>query len=219
MTAKHFLISFSLLLSLCAADPTIVNTTYGPIQGRIFGTVVEFQSIPYAKPPIGELRWTMAQPPDPWTNIKKCDTDPPKCIQGGFFEKISEDCLFLNVFTPLSCVNDNTNSCAVMLWIHGGSYLVGYGGGEGFNGTYMASLTNVIVVTINYRLGALGFLWNPELGLYGNYGHMDQTFAIEWTADNIAAFGGDPNQIFIYGESAGNIMSHYISKHTLIYHS
>eukprot|EP01083_Nonionella_stella_P207742 754373_1 len=150
----------SLVFLICAvyivsgvynADPTMVTTQYGPIQGTIHGSVVAFQSIPYAKPPVGDLRWTMPQSPDSWTNVLPCNKDPPRCVQGGR-DKMSEDCLLLEVFTPLSCIN-GTNKCAAMMWIHGGSYIEGYGGGEGFNGTYMAELANVIVVSINYRLG------------------------------------------------------------------
>ena len=183
-------------------NTTIVNTQYGPIQGTIHGSVVSFTSIPYARPPDCDLRWTMPTSPDLWTDILPCNQDPPRCVQSGR-SKMSEDCLFVNVFTPISCISNGANKCASMMWIHGGSYISGYGGGEGFNGTYMAELTNVIVVTINYRLGVLGFLWNPELELHGNYGHMDQVFAIEWVSNNIEAFGGDKEQIFIYGQSAG----------------
>lgn len=185
-------------------DPTIVTTEYGPIQGTTHGQVISFTSIPYARPPVGNLRWTMPSAPDPWTETLICDEDPPRCVQGGKYE-MSEDCLFVNVFAPISCINNNANEakCASMMWIHGGSYIEGYGGDPRFNGTFMAALTNVIIVTINYRLGALGFLWNPELELYGNYGHFDQVFAIEWVSQNIDAFGGDKDKIFIYGASAG----------------
>merc|ERR1719242_2556691 len=179
-------ILFCLISTLFAvtfsASSNTVNTEYGPIEGTIHGSVVSFTKIPYARPPVGDLRWTMPTSPDPWTDTLPCIEDPPRCVQGGN-SKMSEDCLFVNVFVPISCMSDTSNKCASMMWIHGGSYIEGYGGGEQFNGTYMAELTNVIVVTINCRLGVLGFLWNPALELYGNY--------------------GDKEQIFIYGESAG----------------
>ena len=196
---------FVLLVTPFVVDssPTIVTTNYGPIEGTLHGSVVSFQSVPFGKPPVGDLRWTMPQAPEPWTDTLPCNKDPPKCIQPTNIREAqsTEDCLYLNVFTPVSC--NETNECATLAWIHGGSFFTGYAGSESFNGTYMAELTGVIVVSINYRLGAIGFLWNPELELYGNYGYMDQVFAIEWIYENIIHFGGNPNQIFIYGESAG----------------
>ena len=202
---------FAICISLISSqDVSIVETQYGPIQGNVTSLGRAFTSIPYAAPPIGSLRWQNPIAPTPWTSILECKSAPPGCIQLCNLGKYacpkvrSEDCLYLNVFTPPTSSND-TGLHPVMVFIHGGSFVEGYSGGWLYNGTNMASLTNTVIVTINYRLGVIGFLYDEENELIGNYGYMDQKFAIQWVYDNIPAFWGDPARITIYGESAGAV--------------
>ena len=209
------------IVTLSHADPSIVQTEYGPIQGLILPqeNVRVFRSIPYAKPPIGDLRWSNPQPPSSWKETLDCTKEvvgcPQKCHQIPLDSDEcpavqSEDCLYLNVWTPLTATQ--TSLLPTLLFIHGGSFWTGFGGGLIYNGTKMVNVTGKIVVTINYRLGALGFLYDSSLGLDGNYGYFDQVAAIEWTVRNIRAFGGDPQRVTIFGESAG---AHSVALHLL----
>ena len=180
--------------------------------GLVIGTTVngvnEFLGIPYAAPPLGPLRWT---PPKPYGLfhglVLKATQVGSECTQPGPFG--SEDCLFLNVFTPQNVLaddllEDHGRGLPVMVWIHGGGLVTG--GGDLYDPTPMMN-EGVIVVTINYRLGYLGFFAQSALDaehhLAGNYGLMDQQLALKWVQKNIKGFGGDPNQITIFGESAG----------------
>ena len=152
-----FILSLLVLLLVFVSDTNaqsiIVDTQYGPVEG-VVKVVNTFRKIPYAKPPVGELRWTNPQAPDSWTSPLLVDSDLPHCLQGdGLPNQSTEDCLYLNVFTPLDASKNNPNKYKVMVWIHGGSFISGYGGGAGFNGTNMVQTTDVIVVSINYRLG------------------------------------------------------------------
>lgn len=177
-----------------------------------------FKGIPYAKPPVGELRWKAPMAPDPWKGVRTCFTFPPISIQknpthGEFYQKeffpiaasMNEDCLYLNVWTSATT---GTEKLPVMMWIHGGAYMQGYGHEMEFDGEAFCK-RGVILVTINYRLGALGFLAHPELTkkdpthVSGNYGILDQIQALKWINKNIAAFGGDPDNVTIFGQSAG----------------
>ncbi|MGH7923396.1 MAG: carboxylesterase/lipase family protein [Candidatus Binatus sp.] len=179
-------------------------TDSGPLKGFINGDVTEFLGIPYAAPPVGGLRWTPPQSYGKWHGVLDASSFGSVCTQGG---RGSEDCLFLNIYVPNFKKNANKHHGAlpVMFWIHGGG-LTG-GAGSDYDPTPLLATGNVIVVTINYRLGYLGFFAQSALDSEGhdagNYGLMDQQFAMRWVQNNIAAFGGDPSNVTIFGESAG----------------
>lgn len=199
---------------------TVVTTKKGKIRGVEMDGYVLFKGVPYAKPPIGELRWKAPQEAEAWDGTYAADQFSCKPEQGGqedgsFYQKefyenpeflvpCSEDCLYLNIWTPAQSPKERL---PVMFWIHGGALANGYGSEPEFDGEAFCR-EGVILVTINYRLGILGFLSHPELSAEsghgsGNYGHMDQIAALKWVHENIAAFGGDPEQITIFGQSAG----------------
>ncbi len=201
-----------------------VSVEGGQLQGVLTDDpeVMVFKGIPYAAPPVGDLRWANPQPVIPWQGVKVADTFGNPSVQrgrqlGSFYYKefqpeplppTSEDCLFLNVWAPAKTVGHAEAKLPVALWIHGGAYMGGCGNDVAFDGEAWAE-RGVILVTINYRLGMLGFFSHPELsaengyGGSGNQGIYDQLAAIRWVHDNIAAFGGDPAQITIMGQSAG----------------
>ena len=179
------------------------------------GTVCSFKGVPYAEPPVGPLRWKPPQPPQPWSGIRPATAFGPRCIQPnrpthavGYFgpEPESEDCLTLNIWTAARAPDEKR---PVMVWFHGGAFLVGSGSLPIFHGDALAR-RGVVLVTVNYRLGRLGFLAHPELSAEqsyrgsGNYGHLDQIEALRWIKANIAAFGGDPDRVTIFGQSAGS---------------
>lgn len=193
---------------------TIVETKEGSLQGVVEGDVTVFRGIPYAQPPIGDLRFRPPRPAEPWTGVRDCDTfgfvAPQPSGLGmagqGTPEEQSEDCLHLNVWTP-AC---DDAARPVMVWIHGGSFVTGSGSGAFYRGQHLAARGDVVVVTINYRLGALGFLAHPDLrddetGSSGNWGLLDQVAALQWVQANITNFGGDPTNVTIFGESAGSM--------------
>lgn len=222
---NQFTLTFLLMLTLCGCTQQnpVLTISGGRIQGvPAAGTpdVLVFKGIPYAAPPVGELRWRAPQPVTPWEGVRVCDTFGPIAPQPGnkpgtfygdefYWEGTpaeSEDCLYLNIWAPAPTVGKPDARLPVALWIHGGAYMNGYGYEVTMDGEAWA-LRGVILVTINYRLGALGFLSHPELtaeqGQSGNYGTMDQIAALQWVHDNIAAFGGDPDKVTIFGQSAG----------------
>lgn len=160
-----------------------------------------YRGIPYAQPPVAILRWAAPQPLPRWSNVRSATSFGAVCPQDGVTDD-SEDCLFLNIWTPKAAV-DKRQRLPVMVFFHGGYFVFGAGSLPVYDGSYLAASGNVVVVTLNYRLGALGFLAVPELGLTGNYGVMDQRRALQWVADNIGAFGGDLRKVTIFGESAG----------------
>ena len=188
----------------------IVRTGDGAVQGMTVGTVNEFLGVPYAAPPTGNLRWRPPQPPAPWQGIRDATQFAPSCPQPpspfaphGTF---SEDCLYLNVYTPMLPGGDG-NRRPVLVWIHGGGLTEE--GSSNYDGAKLAA-DGAVVVTINYRLGALGFLAHPALasrpgGPAGNYGLMDQQAALRWVQDNISQFGGNPDNVTIAGQSAGGL--------------
>ena len=171
-----------------------------------------WKGIPYAAPPVGELRFRAPQPAPAWSGVREAFGPGPQCMQvlarGDARKNMSEDCLYLNVWRP-----QKSGVFPVMVWIHGGGYIMGSGGqgatGMTFDGSRLAEFGDVIVVTINYRLHAFGFLADPALRdedpnhSTGNYGSLDQVAAIRWVHDNIAQFAGDPEKVTIFGESAG----------------
>ncbi|MCP5432020.1 MAG: carboxylesterase family protein [Alphaproteobacteria bacterium] len=202
----------ALLLALApagAADGPVVATTFGKVEGTLAKGVRAFKGIPFAAPPVGELRWRPPAPPARWDGVRDAKAFGASCTQPERrdamrdFGKSSEDCLFLNVYAPEAGQN-----LPVMVWIHGGAFRFGSGGTPLYDGAPLAR-DGVVVVTINYRLGRFGFFAHPALtaedptGPLGNYGLMDQIAALNWVQANIAAFGGDPSQVTIFGESAG----------------
>lgn len=195
-----------------AGPPEPVRTTAGPITGTDDGGTRAYLGIPYAAPPVGELRWRPPQPPVAWSEPRAMDRFGPACPQhpselNREIREMSEDCLSLNVWTPADSENARL---PVMFWIHGGGFVHGAGGTRTYNGARLAA-GGAVVVTINYRLGPLGFLAHPALsaesdrGTSGNWGLMDQIAALEWVRDNIARFGGDPGCVTVFGESAGAV--------------
>jgi para-nitrobenzyl esterase len=194
------------LLSTADASPAIV-TKSGPLKGIQTPTTNEYLGIPYAVPPVGNLRWTPPQPFGKWHGVFQATQFGNFCTQpesGSTFG--SEDCLTLNVYTRREKKNQNKHhGLPVMVWIHGGSLVTG--GGGFYDPTRMVEQGGVIVVTINYRLGLLGFFAHKaideECHLKGNYGLMDQQLALRWVKRNIGAFGGDSKRVTIFGESAG----------------
>jgi para-nitrobenzyl esterase len=199
-----------------AAGGPIVRTRSGPVQGVLNGSVREFLGIPYAAPPAGPLRWRPPQAPRPWSAVRDASQPGPACPQApNFFGPAScnEDCLSLNVYAP----PPGEQLLPVFVWIHGGDFITGQG--ADYDGAALVEAGHVIVVTLNYRLGVLGFLSHAALGREsadgssGNYGLMDQQFALQWVRDNIQAFGGDPRNVTVAGESAGglSILTHLAS--------
>ncbi len=182
-----------------------VSTVGGQLRGKDAGGTDQYLGIPYAAPPVGPLRWRAPQPPARWSGVRAATQFGPHCPQSaGVFGKAStsEDCLYLNVFAP---AGHRPSGLPVMVWIHGGAYVSGES--DDYDPSALVA-DGVIVVTINYRLGALGFLAHPALadhpgGPAGDYGLMDQQAALRWVRANIGSFGGDPRNVTIFGESAG----------------
>ncbi|HIK18780.1 MAG TPA: carboxylesterase family protein [Leptolyngbyaceae cyanobacterium M33_DOE_097] len=190
-----------------------VKIDAGALEGVVSGDVRAFKGIPYAAPPVGNLRWRSPQPVTPWKGIRKAVKYGNDCVQlpipgdaGASGSTRSEDCLYLNVWTPANLKPGE--KLPVMVWIHGGGFLNGAASVPFFNGSQFAR-QGVILVGINYRLGHMGFFAHPALtaagGALANYALMDQLAALRWVQQNIDAFGGDPNQVTIAGESAGGI--------------
>lgn len=204
----------------------MVQTKYGILEGVQEEGYAKFLGVPYAQPPVGALRWKRPQPPRHWDGIRKADhfshrawqtvQEPPRDGQGinyakefyenpAFMPEMDEDCLYLNIWTPDVSTD---KKLPVAFYIHGGAFLNGFGSEIEFDGEAFAR-RGVILVTINYRLGAFGFFAHPGLkqedpdGCCGNYGIYDQIAALQWVRDNIANFGGDPDKITIFGQSAG----------------
>jgi len=180
---------------------TTVETTTGAVQGRVTDGILDFRGIPYAAPPVGDLRFRPPQPRQPWSGVLDATRFGPVAPQNqGAMEAMfgapplamDEDCLTLNIWTP-AC-----DDCKrpVMVWIHGGAFLFGTGATPWYDGRSFAR-DDVVLVTINYRLGAFGFL---HIDGQGNNGILDQVAALEWVRDNIAAFGGDPGNVTAFGE-------------------
>lgn len=199
------------------------NTIYGAVSGVECGAegIVVYRGIPYAAPPVGSLRFKAPQPPVAWDGERCCDRFADACIQpprprGSFYEREfyrhdvhaypppwGEDCLYLNIWTPAKSQEDNL---PVMVWIHGGGFTQGYSHEPRSDGETLAK-NGVVVVSINYRLGIFGFFGSGELfresGFCGNYAILDQIEALKWVRNNIAGFGGDPDRVTIFGQSAG----------------
>lgn len=200
--------------SLASSPDDSIKVEGGLISGVNAEGVRSFNGIPFAAPPVGDLRWKAPQPVVPWQGVRQCDAFGSECPQAGYPagsmyyqppQKQSEDCLYLNVWTAGKAGERRP----VMVWIHGGALTRGSGANRTYNGTAFAK-KGVVLVTINYRLGPLGYLAHPELtaespqNSSGNYGVLDQIAALKWVQKNIAAFGGDPRNVTIFGESAGS---------------
>ena len=197
------------------ADSLTVKTAQGKVQGKTIndGKVRAFLGLPYAAPPVGDLRWKAPEPPAKWKGVRDATHYGARCIQAPVFKDMvfqdsgpSEDCLYLNVFTPASAKGNS--KLPVMFWIHGGGYSGGSASEPRHNGDFLPT-KGVVLVTINYRLGVFGFLATSDLakeagGAAGNYGLLDMVAALQWVKANIAKFGGDPGNVTIFGESAGS---------------
>ena len=222
MSSRIALISacFLLLGLVAGAGVTEVKIDSGMIAGEMLDEhsgLTVYRGIPYVAPPVGELRWQPPKPVDSWEGVLEATEFGAICPQPGTLAAMSgsglpdasEDCLFLNVWTTASA----GQSLPVMVWIHGGGLNLGWSNQDLYDGVEMAS-RGVVLVTINYRLGPLGFLALPELsaesadGVSGNYGFLDQVAALEWVQRNIGAFGGDASNVTIFGESAGGTSVH-----------
>lgn len=197
---------------VAATPSSIVDTPLGQVEGIAQGTLNVFRGMPYAKPPTGSLRWKPPVSVDPWAGVKMAKSFGPACIQptrtvpsiyANDISPTSEDCLSLNIWAPKEVKN-----APVFVWIHGGALVSGSSKEPSYDGKKLAE-QGMIVVSINYRLGVLGYLALPQLsaesdqGISGNYGLLDQMEALRWVNKNIVAFGGDPSNVTIAGESAG----------------
>ncbi len=188
------------------AQAAPIVTLDGPVEGFVKGGITQFLGIPYAKPPVGDLRWRPPQPVAKWESVRKADKFGPTCAQvttlGPFAgpANSNEDCLYLNVFTQ-----DTKAKLPVLVWIHGGGYVDGES--NDYDATKLVTQGKLVVVTLNYRLNLFGFLAHPALDVerhaFGNYGIMDTQAALRWVQGNIASFGGDPGNITLGGQSAG----------------
>ena len=192
-----------------AVGAPIVQTEQGRVEGVSSGEVVAFKGLPFAAPPVGGLRWKPPEAPAPWSGVRKAGDYGHSCLQPaskyGLVTDQSEDCLYLNVWAPAKI----DKPLPVMVWIYGGGYVIGSGASKLYDGSAFAR-DGVILVTLNYRLGSLGFFAHPALtheaaadAPLGDYGLMDQIAGLKWVKANIAKFGGDPGQVTVFGESAG----------------
>ncbi|MDX1936069.1 MAG: carboxylesterase family protein [Flavihumibacter sp.] len=219
---RHFLLMVVLATGICCQAQT---NNYLAVQATIENGIIEgnydtktgmqfYLGIPFAKPPVGDLRWKAPQPLDAWKGVKATKKFGSRAVQGIIFgdmksrsEGLSEDCLYLNVWTP---AKRNTKNLPVLVYFYGGGLSAGDGAEPRYDGESMAK-KGMVVVTVNYRLNVFGFLAHPELSkeasykASGNYGLLDQLAGLKWVQKNIAAFGGDPKRVTIAGESAGSI--------------
>jgi para-nitrobenzyl esterase len=219
---RHFSFLVLLLATVpvaCAPVQDPITIASGPITGTVSDGVHVYKGIPYARPPVGPLRWHEPLPPKPWTQARAMTAYGPSCPQQDSpldrdKETLdqSEDCLYLNVWTG---AQNTEQRLPVMFWIHGGGLVQGSGAKPFYEGKSLAR-RGVVVVTINYRLGALGFFTHPAVsqespsGAAGNWGLLDQIAALQWVRNNIARFGGDPGNVTIFGESAGALSTHIL---------
>jgi len=191
-----------------AQQPSPVKVSEGMVQGIVEDGLTVYKGIPFAAPPVGDLRWRAPQPSIKWEGVKQATKFAPAPMQGGNPPSgKSEDCLYLNVWTPAKSTKEKI---PVLVWIYGGGFSFGSTSEPGYSGEKLAK-KGVVLVSIAYRVGQLGFLAHPELSaenpnhVSGNYGLLDQIAGLKWIQKNIAAFGGDPNKVTIFGESAGGI--------------
>lgn len=209
----------ALIATPAIAQGPVVRAPIGAVEGDTKGDVLVFKGLPYALPPVGAARWKPPVAMPAWSEVRKAKQFAPACVQprsrpGSIYASehaaMSEDCLFLNVWTP-----KETQKAPVFVWIHGGALTTGASSEAMYDGAKLAE-RGVVVVSINYRLGVLGYLAHPLLsaesaeGISGNYGLLDQIEALRWVRNNIEAFGGDPSNVTIAGESAGALSVMYL---------
>lgn len=219
--ARHFSLSLmaAAVLSTTAHAGVVVISPAGAVEGVSVDGITAFKGLPFAKAPVGPRRWTAPEALPTWQGVRDASQFGAACPQpisrpGSIYasplDKIDEDCLFLNIWAP-----EKAEKAPVIVWIHGGSLVTGAGHEAMYDGTGLAQ-RDAVIVSVNYRLGVLGYMAHPELsaenpkGLSGNYGLLDQVRALEWVRDNIAAFGGDPDNVTIAGESAGALSVMYL---------
>jgi len=221
----RLVLSAGLLIALAQASAwagPVVSVAQGQLEGRQDGVVNTFLGIPYAAAPVGDLRWRAPQPAPAWAGLRDASRFGPSCMQTVLPDgrapwtheymvngAISEDCLSLNIWTPAT----STGKKPVLVWIHGGGFNEGSGSVPIYSGSALAG-RDLVVVSINYRLGALGFMAHPDItqearnGVAANFGMQDQIAALQWVKKNIATFGGDPENVTIAGQSAGSMAVH-----------
>jgi para-nitrobenzyl esterase len=202
----------------CSHADEVVRLRNGLVQGVTHAGVTQFRGIPFAAPPLGELRWRAPQPAASWAGVLRADAFKPMCmtatpaIPGGDMEAVSEDCLYLNIWTP---AKPSAHRLPVMVWIYGGGMRAGSASSPVYWGDQLVR-EGVITVNLSYRVGVFGFLSHPDLsresgyGASGNYGIMDMIAALQWVRDNIAAFGGDPDNVTVFGQSSGSFGVGYL---------
>ncbi|XP_040903059.1 acetylcholinesterase-like [Toxotes jaculatrix] len=223
----YFAISLLLLQFLTASpathDDLVISTRHGKVQGKLLsvpgGDVRAFLGIPYGKPPLGKLRFRAPEPVERWEGVRDATTFPKSCYQlrdaafPGFQgaemwnpnTPLSEDCLYLNVWSPPFNKTQPQQLAPVLVWIYGGGFAMGTSSLDIYDGRFLSKSEDVVVVSMNYRLGAFGFLSLPNnKNIRGNVGLLDQRLALQWVANNIAAFRGDPSKVTLFGESAGS---------------
>ncbi|XP_002935836.3 fatty acyl-CoA hydrolase precursor, medium chain isoform X1 [Xenopus tropicalis] len=225
---KVFLLCCATLEIYGTDQKPLVTTKYGQLLGKTVGvkgtdrSVHAFMGVPFAKPPTGPLRYADPQPPEPWSSVREATAPPSMCIQDRaiienmakmikanfVLPPVSEDCLYLNVFTPAD--REENAKLPVMVFIHGGGLVLGCA--SLYDGSALCAYEDVVMVSMQYRLGLLGFLSTSDKEAQGNLGFMDQVAALQWVQDNIKAFGGDPQSVTIFGESAGGLS---VSAHIL----
>jgi para-nitrobenzyl esterase len=219
---RAFVFSFlSLSSCLVFSQDTALQVTIdsGKLRGSSTDSVVSFKGIPFAAPPVGQLRWRAPQPVSPWSGVREATSFQSDCMQVPFPSdaaplgtKPDEDCLYLNVWKPSAATTDKL---PVMVWIYGGGFVNGGSSPAVYDGSQFAR-KGVVFVSFNYRLGRFGFFAHPALtrenadGLLGNYGFLDQIAALQWIKKNISTFGGDPGNVTIFGESAGGFSVHML---------
>nr|CAD7198129.1 unnamed protein product [Timema douglasi] len=209
----------SLLLDTVVSGTVVpeVVVTHGALKGSYLTSrngreFVAFRGIQYAKPPLGELRFRSPKPPSRWSGVRNATEDTSPCTQRSIFARQvevsgSEDCLYLNVYTP-QLPDGSSDVLPVMVWFHGGGWVSGAGTSK-FYGPQFLLDKDIVLVTVTYRLGPIGFLSTGDEAAPGNFGLKDQVAALRWVQDNIAVFGGNPNSVTIFGESAGGASVHY----------
>lgn len=203
----------AIVVSYANAEISEADLSGGRVAGVSADGIVSFKGIPFAAPPVGPLRWRSPQPVKPWTGVKQASSFAPGCMQNagqagrfGAPPALSEDCLYLNVWTPAKTANDKL---PVMVWIYGGAFAAGMTSIPTYDGTHLAQ-KSVVLVSVAYRVGPFGFLADADLtrengGTSGNFGLEDMIAGLKWVKNNIAKFGGDSGRVTIFGESAGGI--------------
>ncbi|MDF8333694.1 carboxylesterase/lipase family protein [Novosphingobium cyanobacteriorum] len=217
MSKLSLLVAVAASLTPPAAQAQVVQVSGGTVRGATSGAVSSFLGIPYAAPPVGENRWRAPQPVSNWAGERDATNYASDCAQAPFPPDAApirttpaEDCLYLNVWKPASA--EAGARLPVMVWVHGGGFVNGGSSPATYSGVNFAR-DGVVLVSLNYRLGRFGFFAHPALateGFGGNFGFLDQIAALKWVQANVAAFGGDPGNVTVFGESAGGMSMHML---------